>query len=93
MTDYTPTTDRVREVYTFAGSSAGPGASAAQFDRWLAAHDAEVRAEATAVTDDMVKAAVRAVNGQGAVLYSGIVRVALEAALATLHTVHTQEER
>lgn len=41
MTDYTPTTEEVRDrymidVYTFG--------RAAEFDRWLAAHDAEVRA-------------------------------------------------
>lgn len=43
---YTPTTDEVREAY--AGYAwLGPGRSdvTPEFDRWLAAHDAQVRAE------------------------------------------------
>ena len=42
MTDYTPTTEEVRDrymidVYTFG--------RAAEFDRWLAKHDAKIRAD------------------------------------------------
>lgn len=54
MTDYTPTTERIREFYVgqrfqselYAGRPA-PGIVEryAEFDRWLSAHDAEVRAE------------------------------------------------
>lgn len=41
MSDYTPTTEEIRERWmNFDG---GPDVSdAAEFDRWLAAHDAEV---------------------------------------------------
>ena len=53
MTDYTPTTERIREFYVrqrfqseiYAGRPApGIWERYAEFDRWLAAHDAEVRA-------------------------------------------------
>lgn len=50
MSEYTPTTESVRTAY--AGAPAGVFARDAyntrsqEFDRWLAAHDAEVRAEA-----------------------------------------------
>jgi hypothetical protein len=37
MTDYTPTTDEVREAYIWDEED-----YAAEFDRWLAAHDKEV---------------------------------------------------
>lgn len=58
MSDYTPTTEQVRDLWVdglfegIAGDEAVTDADwdkdrrAAQFDRWLAAHDAEVRAEA-----------------------------------------------
>lgn len=56
MTDqYTPSTDEVRGVYVASNfrscfESSGPTQAkkewVAEFDRWLAAHDAEVRAEA-----------------------------------------------
>jgi rubrerythrin len=36
MTDYTPTTDEVRQAYIWDEEDA------AEFDRWLAAHDKEV---------------------------------------------------
>ena len=43
MSDYTPTTEEVRIKYRLS-SGRQPG-DFAEFDRWLAAHDAEVRAE------------------------------------------------
>jgi hypothetical protein len=39
MTEYTPTTEEVRQAITYGEPAWGP-----MFDRWLAAHDAEVRA-------------------------------------------------
>ena len=56
MSEYTPTTQQVRRYWQY-GANAWSAASAddrdpvgqrfgAQFDRWLAAHDAEVKAEA-----------------------------------------------
>lgn len=47
MTEYTPTTEEVREDFAFPWSPEQIGdrpARVAAFDRWLAAHDAEVRA-------------------------------------------------
>lgn len=54
MADYTPTTDEVRKCYDPSVASRfrdvpNEGFAAAiyaEFDRWLAQHDAEVRAEA-----------------------------------------------
>ena len=50
MTDeYTPTTDEMRVWVAMVDGAAGHrGESVARFDRWLAAHDAEVKAEAIA---------------------------------------------
>ena len=50
---YTPTTDEVRASYIWSTmlltqSRAVDGIGAHRFDRWLAAHDAEVRAQALA---------------------------------------------
>ena len=41
MAEYTPSTEDVRNEYTGFGESGG-----AEFDRWLAAHDRAVEAEA-----------------------------------------------
>ncbi|WP_288870834.1 hypothetical protein [uncultured Microbacterium sp.] len=48
MNNYTPTTEQVRTEWIESGTNApGPRLHAAvAFDRWLAAHDAEVRARA-----------------------------------------------
>lgn len=43
---YTPTTDEVRASYAVDGIGAPSLANSHRFDRWLAAHDAEVRAQA-----------------------------------------------
>ena len=44
--DYTPTTEEVREQYWAASGDRRRGSSAwGEFDRWLAAHDAQKRAE------------------------------------------------
>lgn len=53
MNDYTPTTGAIVFAYTenkYAAQGIGYGATEeavarAEFDRWLAAHDAEIRAE------------------------------------------------
>ena len=45
MSNYTPTTDEVRDAYGY-WSDSGPHAPPDEFNRWLAAHDAEVRAQA-----------------------------------------------
>ena len=47
MSEYTPTTEQIRATYA-AGESEGTPEDYAEFDRWLAAHDAEVRAGAVA---------------------------------------------
>lgn len=49
MSEYTPTTKDVREVWIYAQDithDEGEDFHGAEFDRWLAAHDAEVRARA-----------------------------------------------
>lgn len=43
MSDYTPTTDRVREAYARGVEFRTLEQTRAEFDRWLAQHDAEVR--------------------------------------------------
>lgn len=43
---YKPTTDEVRASYAVDGIGAPSLANGHRFDRWLAAHDAEVRAQA-----------------------------------------------
>lgn len=45
MSDYTPTTETVRERFADGFPRFGYSQALADFDRWLAAHDAEVRAE------------------------------------------------
>ena len=48
MSEYTPTTKDVREVWIYAQDithDEGEDFHGAEFDRWLATHDAEVRAE------------------------------------------------
>lgn len=48
MSDHTPTTEQVREVFTLAmvPSSGDQTVPEGEFDRWLAAHDREVQARA-----------------------------------------------
>ena len=48
MSEYTPTTDEVRAEYVQNRAIRVPTttAVASEFDRWLAAHDREVKAEA-----------------------------------------------
>lgn len=54
MSEYTPTTEDVRGAYRAWHDGQGddhalkPTWSAQEFDRWLAAHDAEVRADEAA---------------------------------------------
>jgi len=43
MTDYTPTTEEVRVKHSIADLRKPPHVWDAQFDRWLAEHDREVR--------------------------------------------------
>lgn len=43
---YTPTTDEVRKAWGRERFLVGPGVAETEFDRWLALHDAEVRAAA-----------------------------------------------
>lgn len=68
MSDYTPTTQAVRLNYITANAGpyrGGEANAAAAFDRWLAAHDAEVRAAALAEQEGRrwFTAAYRAGNG------------------------------
>lgn len=55
--EYVPTTGRVRDRYAYArGLEGDPGLGAAEFDRWLAARDAEVAAsELDSLADDLDK--------------------------------------
>ncbi len=52
MSDYTPTTENIRSCYVYATEGYDGGLaipeqqSKAEFDRWLAAHDAEVASKA-----------------------------------------------
>lgn len=49
MSEYTPTTEEIREDFAFDdwdNDPQGPARARARFDRWLAAHDAEVWASA-----------------------------------------------
>ena len=43
MDDYTPSTEDVRESYTYFRGTIPTVEHTAEFDAWLAAHDAEVR--------------------------------------------------
>lgn len=66
MSEYTPTTDEVRDAWWFhilegiASTAASDDAdwkeerALAQFDRWLAAHDAQVREECAKVVREYV---------------------------------------
>ncbi|WEK60519.1 MAG: hypothetical protein P0Y60_14555 [Candidatus Microbacterium colombiense] len=52
MSEYTPSTGEVRRRYAYARSAGHKNQSAvAEFDRWLAAHDAEVLREAATEMD------------------------------------------
>lgn len=44
VSEYTPTTENVRSVFAHGGAGQSTDRRRAMFDRWLAAHDAEVRA-------------------------------------------------
>lgn len=44
MSEYTPTTGNVRSVFAYAGAGQSERRRREAFDRWLAAHDAEVAA-------------------------------------------------
>lgn len=46
MTDFTPTTEQVRQAYGVAHELTGASMDEREFDRWLAQHDREVAAEA-----------------------------------------------
>ena len=61
MSDYTPTTEDVRHAYVSARSEEEFAASylsqfEPEFDRWLAAHDAEVAAQALRDAADEMEA-------------------------------------
>ena len=43
--DYTPTTEDIRAIYVIDGSRLTQESRRKYFDRWLAAHDAELLAE------------------------------------------------
>lgn len=65
MSNYTPTTNEVRESYVFYNlSELEAEVLRAEFDRWLAAHDAEVRAEVFANMDKWISASIDARKGK-----------------------------
>lgn len=85
MSDYTPTTEHVQAVYGRRSDTGGipyqDTERLAEFDRWLAAHTAEKRAEWEAEpTDAEVMAASLALDGQ---IAFELVRAALRAAYET----------
>lgn len=45
MSDYTPTTEEVIDTYYDAPGMQSPRFDGHEFDRWLAAHDAAIRAD------------------------------------------------
>ncbi|PZE23872.1 hypothetical protein [Curtobacterium sp. MCBD17_028] len=60
--EYTPTTEQVREnYYASPGVIEWEASRAAAFDRWLAAHEAEVRASVQVPTREQIDTAVGAV--------------------------------
>lgn len=54
MSEYTPTTEDV--AYFYEGPDMDAAERRADFERWLAAHDAEVRATPVEPTNEMVEA-------------------------------------
>jgi hypothetical protein len=61
--EFIPTTVTVREMFAH-GDSASYEDSVAAFDRWLAAHDAQIRAEALTLTEDEQKLVVNALYSE-----------------------------
>ena len=63
MSDRTPTTEQVRQGYAWDTSPGNPADSRVAFDRWLTAHDAEVRTaaleEAAVIADHAQTSAVK----------------------------------
>ncbi|MDN6271913.1 MAG: hypothetical protein L0J23_04440 [Bifidobacterium crudilactis] len=57
--EFSPSTVTVREMFAH-GDSASYEDSVAAFDRWLAAHDAQIRAEALELTNEELDVAARA---------------------------------
>ncbi|MDN5973440.1 hypothetical protein [Bifidobacterium crudilactis] len=57
--EFIPSTVTVREMFAH-GDSASYEDSVAAFDRWLAAHDAQIRAEALELTNEELDVAARA---------------------------------
>ena len=91
MIDYTPTTEQVREVYWAARVDVRrpldvrrPDSPSNEFNRWLAAHDADVRAaerECAEPSDAQVEVAFAAwVDGYETFDGRGRMRAALRAA-------------
>lgn len=60
MSDYTPNADQIRAVFMGGAANEAQGERRGEsFDRWLAAHDAEVRAEADALRSTIAQAQAR----------------------------------
>jgi len=64
MSDYTPTTETVRNVYARAGGFQEPEVYAAAFGRWLAQHDAEVRTATLTATADALPPSTTPLGGE-----------------------------
>lgn len=58
MSDYTPTTDEIRTGYAAIGDAIIPEHEE-EFDRWLAAHDAEVLEAAVHRVEGLIEDAMR----------------------------------
>lgn len=68
MSDYTPTTEQIRTEWALSNPKGSPTTimhAEAAFDRWLAAHDAEVRAAALSEQGEEWEYGVRDVQVDG----------------------------
>ena len=63
--EYTPTTDQVRSHYVFDQSNRWSANRGLAYDRWLADHDAEVRAEQRGVDARIALNAVTTIRAGG----------------------------
>lgn len=91
MSDYTPTTEQVRDEYVYGqlgratSSRVTEESLGGEFDRWLAKHDAEVAARALEAAADEFHARLPDGTGNGRVYNSWRVAAMLRArATATL---------
>lgn len=92
---YTPTTEDIRAAYENRAIIGPPAMAAdyeeaaAQFDRWLAAHDAKVKAEALREVADSFSPDVR----RGAPIHPALISAALRSRADKIEKGSTDEHR